>query len=172
MEIKIITTIVIISLSFVALALLPVNKVIDGFVHLFENQPSKEYPQIENFLEYVTETWMEDDALFHKSLWNHYENRGPRTNNHVEGYNAKLKRFLSKHPNIWTFILKIKGEESNSALRFTHLEAGTLKERGRKASNLENDLAILQLKNKYVLHEIELGDYLMELTEFCKEFDQ
>ena len=70
----------------------------------------------------------------------YYENTGPRTNNHVEGYNAKLKRFLLKHPNIWTFILKIKGEETNCALRFTHLEAGTLKDRERKASSLETDL--------------------------------
>ena len=61
--------------GFVALALLPVYKVIDGFDHLFENQQSKEYPQLENFLEYATETWLEDDALVHKSLWNHYDNK-------------------------------------------------------------------------------------------------
>ena len=33
-------------------------------------------------------------------LWNHYDNRGPKTNNHVEGFNSKIKVYF---PLIQTF---------------------------------------------------------------------
>ena len=60
------------------------------------------------FCEYLTITWFDDDAKFPIDSWNHYNIRGPRTNNHIEGYNLKLKLFLKSHPNIWKFILKIR----------------------------------------------------------------
>ena len=85
------------------------------------------------FCEYLTITWFDDDAKFPIDSWN---NRVPRTSNHIEGYNLKLKLFLKSHPNRWKFILKIKGEESNIALRFTHLNNGTLKQKPRSSKNM------------------------------------
>ena len=63
-------------------------------------------------------------------MCNHYDNNGPRTNNHVEGYNAKLNKLPSK-PNIWRFIVKITNEEANAYIKYLHLEKGTYKSRGR-----------------------------------------
>ena len=44
---------------------------------------------------------------------------GNRTNNHVEGYNLRLKKFiLSKAPNIYKAIEVFQKEEVNSALKY------------------------------------------------------
>lgn len=41
---------------------------------------------IQSFINYVVTTWVdEDSALFHRDVWNHWENQGPRTTNHIEG---------------------------------------------------------------------------------------
>ena len=83
-------------------------------------------------------------------MWNHFYNQGPKTNNHVEGFNSKLKKFLTSHPHIWKCIVKIKSEKSLCSLRFIHHKSGSLKERGRRSSDLEKDLKILDLKTQYI----------------------
>ena len=67
-----------------------------------------DYAGLVDFCEYLTVTWFDDDAKFPIFLWNHFNNRDPRTNNHIEGYNLKLKVFLNSHPNIWIFIIKLR----------------------------------------------------------------
>ena len=106
--------------SLIALALIPTKDIQDEFVDLLEKaQGNKniknlkyflvfEYDGMEQFCEYLTNNWFDDDCKFPINLWNHYNNRGPRTNNHIEGYNLKMKKMLGSHPNIWKFISKIK----------------------------------------------------------------
>ena len=43
-------------------------------------------PKVEDFIKYF-ETWVNGDYPI--SLWNHFGNNGPRTNNHLEGDNRK-----------------------------------------------------------------------------------
>ena len=99
-------------------------------------------------------------------LWNHYDNRGPKTNNHVEGFNSKIKRFFSSHPNIWKFILRIKSEESNCNFKICSFKSRILKERGRRTFDLEKDLKILDLKNQ----SIDLLEYIISLTDFSHDY--
>ena len=122
------------------------------------------------YCEYLTINWFDDDAKFPIESWNHYNNRGLRTNNHIEGYNLKLKLFLKSHPNIWKFILKIKEEESNIALRFTHLKNGTLKQKPRSSKNMLNDMKILELKNEFAFKHIDLKEYITKLSQNCSDF--
>ena len=51
-----------------------------------------EYQAIENiegFYDYVTNTWIDDDALFDSVLWNYYDFKSLRTNNYVEGWHHR-----------------------------------------------------------------------------------
>ena len=41
--------------------------------------------QVEDFIKYFEKTWINGDYPI--SLWNHWNNNGPRTNNHLEGDN-------------------------------------------------------------------------------------
>jgi hypothetical protein len=36
------------------------------------------YPKLEDFTDYMLETWIDDDALFPSELWNHYANTEER----------------------------------------------------------------------------------------------
>ena len=52
-------------------------------------------------------------------MWNHLHTVGNRTNNHLEGYNKKLKNFFgAKSPNIFKSIQYFQLEEANAALRY------------------------------------------------------
>ena len=124
------------------------------------------------FCEYLTLTWFDEDCLFPIDLWNHYKNRGPRTNNHIEGYNLKLKMYLNSHPNIWKFIIKIREEESNYALNFTHLTKGTLKQKERNRKIIEKDIKILDLKNELFLKDINIKEYILNQSESCRDYSK
>ena len=53
------------------------------------------------------------------NIWTHFDNFGPRTNNHVEDYNSQLKKLIvSVHPNIFKFINIIKKEETLAEFHF------------------------------------------------------
>ncbi|CAF1108369.1 unnamed protein product, partial [Brachionus calyciflorus] len=56
--------------------------------------------KLESFFDYVINFWFEGSISY--DTWNHSTTNGPRTNNHLEGFHAKVNRWLSKnHP---TFI--------------------------------------------------------------------
>ena len=75
------------------------------------------YPKISNFTEYIVNTYFAGN--FPTNLWNHYSTIGNRTNNHVEAYNLRLKKWLSaKSPNIYKAVEVLQREEVNSALRY------------------------------------------------------
>ena len=59
-------------------------------------------------------------------IWNHYETVDrPRTNNNVEGYNSKLKKYVgAAKPNIFKAINVFQQEEVNSTLKYTQALAG------------------------------------------------
>ena len=66
-----------------ALALIPPNEVADAFVEFSLHLPDYD---LDYFLDYLTIYYI-DDGMFPIDSWNHYNNDGPRTNNHIEGYN-------------------------------------------------------------------------------------
>ena len=57
-----------------------------------------EYQAIENiegFYDYVTNTWIDDDALFDFVLLNYYDFKSLRTSNYVEGWHHRLNNDLN-----------------------------------------------------------------------------
>ncbi len=59
---------------------------------------------MEEFILYLNRNWFGRTPVFRKELWNHYENRGPRTNNLVKGYNNKLKKYISSRLHIEVYL--------------------------------------------------------------------
>ena len=75
------------------------------------------YPQLTKFVEYIIDNYFE--GSFPVTMWNHFHTVGNRTNNHLEGYNKKLKNFFgAKSPNIFKSIQHFQLEEANAALRY------------------------------------------------------
>ena len=89
-----------------------INTIMPGMTQL-----RYKYKKIEGFTEYVLNNYFEGNFLI--KYWNHFLTVGNRTNNHVEAYNLRLKKFiLSKAPNIFKAIEVFQKEEVNSALKF------------------------------------------------------
>ena len=69
--------------------------------------------KIDLFISYYRSTWLSESSLFPPKIWNHFDTVGPRTNNHVEGFNFKLNTYsFCKHPNVYVLINLLKEMES------------------------------------------------------------
>ena len=55
----------------------------------------------------------------------YHDNEGPRTNNHVEGWHARLKKVVGKaHPNVFEITEVMKKEQASSEIKLQQLEMG------------------------------------------------
>ena len=73
--------------------------------------------RMDEFILYFERTWL--SRIYPIELWNHYDTEGPRTNNHVEGDNAALNRFVNvDSPNIYDLILAMKDFETSVAVKY------------------------------------------------------
>ncbi|CAF1130826.1 unnamed protein product [Brachionus calyciflorus] len=92
--------------------------------------------------------------------WNHSTTNGPRTNNHLEGFHAKVNRWLSKnHPSVYTLIKFLKELDSNVTIeynsRLTGTQAPVLSKNLIETNNILED-NLNRLKNS----EIDLEKFL------------
>ncbi|XP_021339484.1 uncharacterized protein LOC110440643, partial [Mizuhopecten yessoensis] len=110
------------------LPLVPTQQVEDvWFNALDENEDNS--PEVTRFKDYVTGTWVEGQQL---DLWNHYDNTGPRTTNHVEGWHSKVNRMCKHaHPNIYAIVKLLQKLQAADEVRMIQLPAGG-KSRPRK----------------------------------------
>ncbi|XP_069110361.1 uncharacterized protein [Argopecten irradians] len=82
--------------------LVPLNHIEDVWFHALNDLENAGVPHDTTaFTDYVITQWIERD----QPLWNHFETKGPRITNHVEGWYNKLKKKVEhSHPNIYSII--------------------------------------------------------------------
>ena len=87
------------------LPLIPLDQMDNCWIRAMEDAPT-EVPGVQGFMNYVTETWVEDiNPRFSRDIWNHFDNNGPRTTNHLEGWHRGLNLEMARaHPNIFEAI--------------------------------------------------------------------
>ena len=62
---------------------------------------------------------------FPPRMWNHFQNSGPKTNNHLEGWHYRLNRLARKaHPNLIEIIELIKNEQASTEVQMIQVAAG------------------------------------------------
>ena len=79
--------------------------------------------QVAQFTRYFEQTWFNE----HYHLWVVwvYDEEGPRTNNHVEGWHNKLNKIAGQSPpNIYEVVKLFKTEQAATEVTLRHLEAG------------------------------------------------
>ena len=97
---------------FKGLAFVPLNLIELAFNIILDSKPLKN-EKIDLFIKYFTSTWFSTSCMFPPHIWNHYETVGPKTNNHVEGFNFKLNQYsFSSHPNIYQLVQLFKQMET------------------------------------------------------------
>ena len=70
---------------------------------ILDEAPLDTYPSLEDFTDYMLRFWIDDEALFPSSLWNHHTNTDERVNNGNEDYNLRFYTSTGNvpPPNIW-----------------------------------------------------------------------
>ena len=81
---------------------MPLKHLDTSFQYLILSKPQFDQPdKLDSFIDYFRSTWFD---RFKPILWNHYETIGPRSNNHLEGYNFKINKYIDFiHPKIYNF---------------------------------------------------------------------
>ena len=94
-------------LAAIGLAMIPPELVERTWAE-FMNEYTPEHVSAIKFNNYLVSTYVDSSsARYHSEIWNVHEllvNKLPRTNNHVEGLNQRLKCQFPVHPNIFNFI--------------------------------------------------------------------
>ena len=115
--------------SCAALALIPLSRIDGGWLEIQSESPEHDHPAfaaLERFMECSISTWLENEAIFLRELWNHYANVGPRTTNHLEGWHRSLYYSVRRaHVNIYEMVgylqnLKAKYKNEMRMLRMGH----------------------------------------------------
>ncbi len=128
------------------------------------SKPSiSEQHKITTFLNYFYNQWLNNNSL-PLSDWNHFENTGPRTNNHVEGFNYKLGEYIDcDHPNIYSLVETFKGLEMSCVLNYLQRKKGHSSQSIRRKLDILRDKRISNLKIAINNNQISILDYCRTL---------
>ncbi|CAF0967938.1 unnamed protein product [Didymodactylos carnosus] len=121
--------------------------------------------RINQFYDYVTSTWIDDDALFHISLWNYFNFKSLRTNNNLEDRHYRLNNDLNhiNHPHFYVFIRAIQNDYAHNAATLSrHLATGTLPP--RKKLYVNRNARLLNLEDRYQAHTLTLEEYFDKVS--------
>ncbi|XP_021340477.1 uncharacterized protein LOC110441612 [Mizuhopecten yessoensis] len=137
------------------LPLVPTRQVEDvWFNDLDDNEDNSR--EATRFKDYVTETWVEGQQL---EMWNHYDNTGPHTTNHVEGWHSKVNKMCKHaHPNIYAIVKLLQKLQAADEVRMIQLSAGG-KSRPRKKKYRRLDERLTQLKDRFRNGHINVNTY-------------
>ncbi|KAH9382823.1 hypothetical protein HPB48_023385 [Haemaphysalis longicornis] len=150
--------------KMVALSFLPVSTVQSAWQFLLQEGISLGIPADITVLNYFDATWM--NGPFSIEQWNHYGNRGPRTNNHMESWHRKINAVSGRaHPNIYSFIDLIKKDEAPTRVSLQQLaNGGAVRARGHKCINKYRQLA--ELESQFAVGLISAYDFLNKAKRF------
>ncbi|CAF1061346.1 unnamed protein product [Adineta steineri] len=158
--------------GFMALALLPVQYILDGFSILKQKvSVSQATRQLEPFVSYFEGEWLN---TFTPSSWSVNTNSW-RTNNFAEAQNKRFSsRVVQPHPNLWRFIQCLKQEETVISHRMVQTSLGfcsiksnksnkSTQTAARKTKQIVKLLQLLQSKTK------SLADTIVSLAHLVGE---
>ena len=119
---------------------------------------------VDDLVEYFERTWL--NGSFPARMWNFFEVDGPRTNNHVEGWHAKMNRLAGKsHPNIFEVVELFKTEQATTEVTLQQLAAGGQPVVRRKQYRLK-DQRIKRIKEKQLAGDYSLDEYITSISKW------
>ena len=126
------------------MAFVPIQYWKEAYETLKNERPSS--PKVEDFIKYFEKTWVDGDYPI--KLWNHNENSGPRTNNHLEGDNRKTNNEMpSVNLNIFQYIDFNKILEAEVFINYHRRENSCKFHSKRRPIDIQRDERIRNLKS-------------------------
>ncbi|CAF0849480.1 unnamed protein product [Brachionus calyciflorus] len=141
---------------------LPLEDIEKRWTNILDNIPKTPDQDTIKFIKYFVDTWLRGKYEF---FWNHFDNTGPRTNNHLEGYHAKLSAIPSaKTSNVLTFINMIKKSATQVFSDFHTVERNPIEEQKQLSKNKKKDYIFLTLQDQYTKKIITFEQYFEKLA--------
>jgi hypothetical protein len=131
---------------------------------------------VDNFIDYFESTYLNENGMFPRSIWNHYHTKGPRTNNHVEGYHLKLKLVFggTAHQDVMAVLAHLRADWNNAELGwFRSLPPTSEPAPPRNKFNVWKDIGFNDRKQMLAEGRIDLETYtLYNIRNFQMEFTE
>ncbi|XP_034935376.1 uncharacterized protein [Chelonus insularis] len=150
--------------KFLALALLPPEKIQDAFEWLTINMPDviQNHQEFQSFIKYYQNQWIRRTnpqvfSVFKKNI---------RTNNYSEAYNRVITQELGIHPSIWEFTYRINQLQQNALLEYQSLKLGHSIRRSMRNNNMMYEERVKELWNLYELDMLTIPQFLA-----CASYD-
>ncbi|CAF3482734.1 unnamed protein product [Rotaria sp. Silwood2] len=146
-----------------ALAFMPVNSIDQLWCNIMDN--FDHIPDAHHFFDYVTDTWIDPDALFPKKLWNYYSFHGLRTNNGLEGWHHRLNSNVgATNPNLFLVLEEIKKDYIFNMATLKQVQHQENKQRRKKQYVLRNR-RIINLMDRYANGTLTLNEYFIKISK-------
>ena len=118
--------------------------------------------------EYFENTWVNGD--FPPVLWSHYDNLGPRTTNHAEGfYNSLNVKLGMPHPSLRAFLNWLQKAQFEVQCKIIQLESGR-PAKARQPTYVQNDANMWSAKLQYSMRIGSIFSCLFPHPQAWEEF--
>jgi hypothetical protein len=143
------------------LALVPVDEVRNLWNIIKEERPTVR--RVDEIVDYFEGYYI--NGPFKIAIWNHFDTKGqPKTNNHLEGYNLKIKLAISvAHPDIYAAIKHFQDFELDASIEYFKAVSGAPGRPRRKRMVMKDD-QFHTIKEMFLSNEITLDVYAKRCT--------
>ena len=126
---------------------------------------------LQKFCDYMNNTWIKDKCLFPRSSWNLFDEYSSRTNNISESCNHQINGQVdSANSNVYKVLALTKKQEALTSTSYERVNLGKAKKTANKQKTKDAQIALI--KCKYENGSVEVMDYLMQISAFCKNYDE
>lgn len=95
-------------------------------------------------------------------IWNHFYNPGPRTDNHLEGYNNSISTFFNEpHPSLGKFIVILQENCHLKYLRINQLQRGAAPT-PRNPTYVNNDITIVNSRMQFYNNTLNVNQEFLD----------
>jgi len=136
----------------------------------------EEYPNLNSFITYFEKTYkgsltrnedgiiITSKSMLQANFWNHYDTTGmPQTNNNIEAYNLKLKKYIGiAHPNIYKSIDVFSELEVEANQKYAAAKEG-LPDPYRRKIDLKHSIDLTMLKSLLRDNSITIDIYIQKV---------
>lgn len=151
-----------------SLALIPTYAIEDAYNYIIQNV-TNHTAETNLFFNYVKNTWLlNNNVLFHRSIWSQFGIMHGRTNNAAEGFYYKMNRLITKNSvNIYEILNFIKTIHYENIFELTRLLGGGRNNK-RKQKYVRQDELLNNVKRLFANDQISLQEFLFHLKNIIK----
>ncbi|CAF2972812.1 unnamed protein product [Rotaria sp. Silwood2] len=146
--------------KLMALPLIPEALIEDTYDELIATMPSTLKDTLKDLLQYFQEQWLNKVPIFQWCV----HGLNIRTNNNAEAFHSRFNRRVQiNHPNIWSFIKLLQGEENHFHHMYVQFMAG-LGTRSKQAKTVAIQRRMDKLGERYYDGALNAMEYLDGLS--------